>query len=56
MIWFYQKLEKWGLISIEAKEGSEVTVITPNTDRDGASKEFYENYSLVLDAIDELSS
>ena len=56
LIWFYQKLEKWGLISIEAKEGSEVTVITPNTDRDGASKEFYENYSLVLDAIDELSS
>jgi CubicO group peptidase (beta-lactamase class C family) len=56
LIWFYQKLEKWGLISIEAKEGREVTVITPNTDRDGASKEFYENYSLVLDAIDELSS
>ena len=56
LIWFYQKLEKWGLISIEAKEGSEVTVITPNTDRDGASKEFYENYSLVLDAIDKLSS
>ena len=56
LIWFYQKLEKWGLISIEAKEGSEVTVVTPNTDRDGASKEFYENYSLVLDAIDELSS
>ena len=56
LIWFYQKLEKWGLISIEAKEGSERTVITPNTDRDGASKEFYENYSLVLDAIDELSS
>jgi CubicO group peptidase (beta-lactamase class C family) len=56
LIWFYQKLEKWGLISIEAKEGSEVTVITPNTDRDGASKEFYENYSAVLDAIDELSS
>ena len=56
LIWFYQKLEKWGLISIEAKEGSEVTVITPNTDRDGASKEFYGNYSLVLDAIDELSS
>ncbi|GIS35440.1 MAG: hypothetical protein Ct9H90mP6_06970 [Gammaproteobacteria bacterium] len=53
---FYQKLEKWGFISIEAKEGREVTVITPNTDRDGASKEFYENYSLVLDAIDELSS
>ena len=56
LIWFYQKLEKWGLISIEAKEGREVTVITPNTDRDGASEEFYENYSLVLDAIDELSS
>tara|TARA_B100001778_G_scaffold284739_1_gene251275 strand:- start:178 stop:1503 length:1326 start_codon:yes stop_codon:yes gene_type:complete len=56
LIWFYQKLEKWGLISIEAKEGREVTVITPNTDRDGASKEFYENYGLVLDAIDELSS
>ena len=56
LIWFYQKLEKWGFISIEAKEGREVTVITPNTDRDGASKEFYENYSLVLDAIDELSS
>ena len=56
LIWFYQKLEKWGLISIEAKEGREVTVITPNTDRDGASKEFYENYSLVLDAIDKLSS
>ena len=56
LIWFFQKLEKWGLISIEAKEGREVTVITPNTDRDGASKEFYENYSLVLDAIDELSS
>ncbi len=56
LIWFYQKLEKWGLISIEAKEGSEVTVVTPNTDIDGASKEFYENYSLVLDAIDELSS
>ena len=55
LIWFYQKLEKWGFISIEAKEGREVTVITPNTDRDGASKEFYENYSLVLDAIDELS-
>ena len=56
LIWFYQKLEKWGLISIEAKEGKEVTVITPNTDREGASKEFYENYGLVLDAIDELSS
>ena len=56
LIWFYQKLEKWGFISIEAKEGREVTVITPNTDRDGASKEFYENYSLVLDAIDGLSS
>ena len=56
LIWFYQKLEKWGFISIEAKEGREVTVITPNTDRDGASKEFYENYSLVLDAIDELST
>ena len=56
LIWFYQKLEKWGLISIELKEGREVTVITPNTDRDGASKEFYENYSLVIDAIDELSS
>ena len=56
LIWCYQKLEKWGLISIEAKEGREVTVITPNTDRDGASEEFYENYSLVLDAIDELSS
>ena len=56
LIWLYQKLEKWGLISIEAKEGSEVTVITPNTDRDGASKEFYENYSLILDAIDELST
>ena len=56
LIWFYQKLEKWGFISIEAKEGREVTVITPNTDRDGASKEFYENYGLILDAIDELSS
>ena len=56
LIWFYQKLEKWGFISIEAKEGREVTVITPNTDREGASKEFYENYSLVLDAIDGLSS
>ena len=56
LIWLYQKLEKWGLISIEAKEGSEVTVITPNTDRDGASKEFYENYSLILDAIDDLST
>ena len=56
LIWLYQKLEKWGLISIEAKEGREVTVITPNTDRDGASKEFYENYSLILDAIDDLST
>ncbi len=56
LIWFYQKLEKWGFISIEAKEGREVTVITPNTDRDGASKEFYENYGLILDAIDKLSS
>ena len=56
LIWLYQKLEKWGLISIEAKEGKEVTVITPNTDRDGASKEFYENYSLILDAIDDLST
>ena len=56
LIWFYQKLEKWGFISIEAKEGREVTVIPPNTDRDGASKEFYENYGLILDAIDELSS
>ena len=56
LIWLYQKLEKWGLISIEAKEGREVTVITPNTDRDGASKEFYENYSLILDAIDGLST
>ena len=56
LIWFYQKLEKWGFISIEAKEGREVTVITPNTDREGASKEFYENYGLILDAIDELSS
>ena len=56
LIWLYEKLEKWGLISIEAKEGKEVTVITPNTDRDGASKEFYENYSLILDAIDDLST
>ena len=56
LIWFFQKLEKWGLISIEAKDGEEVSVITPNTDKDGASEEFYENYSLVLDAIDELSS
>lgn len=56
LIWFYQKLEKWGFISIEAKEGKDVTVITPNTDRDGASIEFYENYGLILDAIDELSS
>ena len=56
LIWFFQKLEKWGLISIEAKEGKEVTVITPNTDREGASEEFYENYGLILDAIDELSS
>ncbi len=47
LIWFYQKLEKWGFISIEAKEGREVTVVTPNTDRDGASK---------VDAIDGLSS
>ena len=51
LISFFQTLESWGIVKI----GADSNVKSPSTREDGASKEFYRDYELVMDAIADLS-
>ena len=51
LIAFFQTLENWGVVKI----GADSNVKSPSTREEGASKEFYRDYELVMDAMADLS-
>ncbi|MDA9739166.1 beta-lactamase family protein [Pseudomonadota bacterium] len=52
LIWLYQGLESTGLVSFGNADDD---ISTPNTRSDGESDQFYDDYHLILDAIQDLS-
>ena len=51
LISFFQTLENWGIVKI----GEGANVNSPSTREEGASKEFYRDYDLIMDAMADLS-
>lgn len=51
LISFFQTLENWGIVKI----GEGANVNSPSTREEGASKEFYQDYDLIMDAMADLS-
>ena len=51
LISFFQTLENWGIVKI----GEGANVNSPSTREEGASKEFYQDYDLIMDAMAALS-
>ena len=51
LISFFQTLENWGIVKI----GEGANVNSPSTREEGASKEFYQDYELIMDAMAALS-